>query len=152
MHGHSDLVETLIKPKAYEASTTLLETLQDLQKEFTQKQHRLKTFRQEKQKHLTQLANGEIENNPALDNVDMFSDTTSMATTRFTGTMSGITSLGSRSSVRTARTAKARRKAERKRATGRDKVFEDEYLVNCLSKIVKRSNDMRGKKKKKKCL
>ncbi|KND02563.1 Elongator subunit IKI3 [Spizellomyces punctatus DAOM BR117] len=140
MYGHAELIDTAIKPKALEACAQMLEDIKDMSTEFDTRRERLHRWREEKARNLAAAEAG--THDPSLDNIDMFSDTTSMATTRITGA-SALTSLASRSTVRTARTAKARRKAERKRATGRDKAFEDEYLMNCLRKLINRSNDMR---------
>ncbi|KAI8827292.1 IKI3 family-domain-containing protein [Fimicolochytrium jonesii] len=139
-----NLVDEVIKPRVLEACTQLLEEIKEMSADLTKRHDRLRRFRIEKAKALATLSDPSSEaNDPSLDNIDMFSDTTSMATTRITAYTGYTSSVGSRATARTARTAKARRKMERKRATGRDKAFEDEYLMNCIKTLMERSNAMR---------
>ncbi|KAJ3023810.1 hypothetical protein HKX48_000944 [Thoreauomyces humboldtii] len=136
-----ELTASLIEPKLAQASTKMLETIAEMSADFDKRRDRLQRFRDEKQRAIAAALLA--PNDPALDMVDMFSDTTSMATTRFTGA-SSHTSIGSRSTSYTARTKRGKRKQERKRATGRDKAFEDEYLMGYIRKtLIERSNGMR---------
>ncbi|KAI9015161.1 IKI3 family-domain-containing protein [Gaertneriomyces semiglobifer] len=141
-HSHSELVETVVKNGVLTAHGTVIEDVRDIRADYAKRRDRLQRFREEKARQIAEMDNG--LDDPSLLNVDMFSDTTSMATTRITGASGFTGSMASRSTVRTARTAKARRKAERKRATGRDKAFEDEYLLKCIRKLVERINEMHG--------
>ncbi|KAJ3126221.1 hypothetical protein HK098_007777 [Nowakowskiella sp. JEL0407] len=72
-----------------------------------------------------------MENDERLDNIDVASDTSSMATSKVTSHASRYTS----ATNRTARTAKQRRKMDRKRAAGTVLEFEDEFHVNSINKL-----------------
>lgn len=76
-----------------------------------------------------------------LNDIDMFSDTASMATTRVTGS---VISRMSAMSSRTGRTSKTRRKMARRRAAGKDAAFEDEFLLDSMSKTINTTNQMRN--------
>ncbi|KAI8909371.1 IKI3 family-domain-containing protein [Powellomyces hirtus] len=142
-HNCKSLVDTAIRPRVTDAGDKTLEDIAEMSSEFDKRTDRLRRFREEKARLANLVANNEEGHDPALDNIDMFSDTTSMATTRITG-QTGLSSVGTRSTTRTARTARAKRKQERKRATGRDKAYEDEYLIGMLRKLVHRTNSMRA--------
>ncbi|KAJ3159102.1 hypothetical protein HDU86_002001 [Geranomyces michiganensis] len=151
--GNEAMLESCVAPGVKEAFDRALGTVRDMTAELEKRADRLARFREEKARLLAlALARGgdegEGENDSRLDDIDMFSDTTSMATTRITGRSAftgrtGLTSIGSHASTRTARTTKGKRKAEMKRRTGRDKAFEDEYLITCLRGLIERSNNMR---------
>ncbi|KAJ3149243.1 hypothetical protein HDU89_003961 [Geranomyces variabilis] len=150
--GNEAMLDSCVAPGVREAFDHALDEVRDMSAEVDKRVDRLARFREEKTRLLAQaLARGgddEGENDSRLDDIDMFSDTTSMATTRITGRSdytgrTGLTSMGSHATTRTARTKKGKRKAEMKRNTGRDKAFEDEYLVKCLRGLIERSNNMR---------
>ncbi|KAI9099473.1 IKI3 family-domain-containing protein [Phlyctochytrium arcticum] len=142
----SGLVISTIHPAVHAGHVTLLSTVREMSKEYESRTDRLRRWRDEQARLLAMANDPNATTDPLLDTIDMFSDTTSMATTRMsasTGTSSFASTLASRTTVRTARTAKGKRKLERKRATGRDLAFEDEYLLTCIRKLVDRSNSMR---------
>lgn len=65
----------------------------------------------------------------ALDGIDMLEDTASMATTATGQSASSLASQSSGLTGKSGRTGKQRRKMARRRASGKDPAFEDEYLV-----------------------
>lgn len=105
----------------------------------TQKQ-RLAEVRIKKAKAKAVKLEGPIDD--SLDNIDIMSDTSSMATTFISGSTASRSSVMSTS---TARSARQRRKMERKKASGKVSAFEDEYLLKSLRKLVEKSNIMRCK-------
>ncbi|RKO86225.1 IKI3 family-domain-containing protein [Blyttiomyces helicus] len=140
MSGHSDLLESTVKPGIMDGSTQLMDDVREMTATFDKQRARLREVRIRNAKKAADGDGGPIDD--TLDNIDMFSDTSSMATTRITGASS---SQASRTTNRTSRTSsKIRRKAERKRAAGKDPAFEEEFLVNNMRKIVTKSNDFRG--------
>ena len=80
------------------------------------------------------------DHDSSLDNIDIMSDTSSMATTL----LSGISSRMSSSTTMSTRTSKLRRKLERKKAAGKGEAFEEDYLIESLKKLIEKSNQMRN--------
>ncbi|KAJ3288043.1 hypothetical protein HK104_008357 [Borealophlyctis nickersoniae] len=139
MHGHADLVDSTIKPGILEGCNQLLDDIRELSETFEKQRERLREVRAEKARKRENAENGVPDD--GLDDIDMFSDTSSMATTRITG--SSATSRTGWTN-RTGRSSKIRRKHERKRAAGKNPEFEEEFLVGSLRKIIVRSNSFRG--------
>ncbi|KAJ3055398.1 hypothetical protein HK097_010674, partial [Rhizophlyctis rosea] len=140
MAGLSNMVDTTIKPGIVEGSAQLLEDIRELGESFAKQRDRLNHVREEK---LKRAAEAEIApHDERLDNIDLLSDTTSMATTRFTGSTVSTGKTGWTN--KTGRSSKIRRKHERKRAAGKNPAFEEEFLVGSLRKAMVKSNTLRG--------
>ncbi|KAI8929674.1 IKI3 family-domain-containing protein [Entophlyctis helioformis] len=131
-----DLRATVVKPSAITVGRHLLDEITEMGGTYTSQRHRLRQVRLEKTQRAADAAAGVPDSR--LDDIDMFSDTASMATTRVTGSM--VTSRASMSTTKTGRTSKQRRKYARRRAAGKEAAFEDEFLLTSLAKLVTRSN------------
>ncbi|KAI8144910.1 IKI3 family-domain-containing protein [Fennellomyces sp. T-0311] len=141
-HERSDLIETHIDPGLYEGYTQIEEDIDSLLGQFNKQKNRLKELRETKPDPEANLPHDET-----LDNIDMFSDTTSMYSqfTRYTQATSRISSVSSISSKASRKTSKLRRKEQRKRERGKKgTVYEEEYLVNSLRKLYERANNMQN--------
>jgi elongator complex protein 1 len=132
-------IETLIKPKLEEYATQLIGDLEVANTTFDQQTLRLRQVRIDKTTKQEAIDNGE-GHDERLDDIDMMSDTSSMATTRITGASTNRTSHTGMTGMtnRTGRTARQKRKLARKRAAGKDAAFEDEFLIKALKTLVER--------------
>ncbi|KAJ2822274.1 putative elongator complex protein 1 [Coemansia erecta] len=131
VHGRADLIETTVRPGMDTAFEGLEEDIGEIREAFVAKVARLREVR------LTPLS-AMLEIAAADDNVDVMSDTASMASqfSTFTATLSNMSQVtGS-----TARQiSKTKRRAERKRVRGKKgSVFEESYLVDSLAKLIAR--------------
>ncbi|KAI8895467.1 IKI3 family-domain-containing protein [Globomyces pollinis-pini] len=136
------LVEDSIKPALQNYAHVFIEEFDEMFVTFEKQYKRLCKVRIDKEKKRElQLEGGVVDDR--LDNIDMFSDTASMATTRVTGTTGRTTYTGLTGMTgRTGKTGRARRKMARKRAAGKDAAFEDEYLIKSLKSMVEKVNLM----------
>ncbi|ORX69138.1 IkappaB kinase complex, IKAP component [Linderina pennispora] len=133
MRARTDLIETTVLPGIQTAYTSLLEDIEEIREAFDTKLARLTEVRA---KPLEVLVN---KNDGSLDNIDVMSDTTSMASrfSTFTATVTNATSRVTGSTAR--RISKNRRKAERKKVRGKKgSVYEEAYLVDSLAKLIDR--------------
>ncbi|KAJ3255625.1 hypothetical protein HK103_006150 [Boothiomyces macroporosus] len=141
--SHSHLVKKVIQPAILSHGNAFLQELKEIYETFEKQTIRLRQVRIEKTKKIE--IQGEIDER--LDNIDMFSDTASMATTQMTGNtartgrtnytfLTGMTG----ASTKTGKTGRARRKLARKRAAGKDIFFEDEFLMKALKSAVEKVN------------
>ncbi|CAO3599964.1 unnamed protein product [Absidia cylindrospora] len=138
-YDRSDLIETHVKPALIEGYTQLDEDVDELATQFNKQTDRLKELRTKKPEP-TQV----LPNDDTLDNIDMFSDTTSMFSqfTRYTQASSRVSTVSSRASRKS---SKQKKRDERKRAKGKKgTVFEEEYLVNSLKKLYERANQFQN--------
>ncbi|KAI8344065.1 IKI3 family-domain-containing protein [Chlamydoabsidia padenii] len=138
-YDRSDLIETHVKPALIEGYTQLDEDIDELTAQFNKQTNRLKELRTKKPEP-TQV----LPNDDTLDNIDMFSDTTSMFSqfTRYTQASSRVSTVSSRASRKS---SKQKKRDERKRAKGKKgTVFEEEYLVNSLKKVYERTNQLKS--------
>jgi elongator complex protein 1 len=133
----NDLIESLIKPIALEAYQHMKDDIQDMCITFDKHVKRLKEVRIKKAQHKNAPVGPE---DPSLANIDILSDTSSMATTLMSGTIRTRSSMMSNATTRTSR---QRRKLERKKAAGKLEAFEDEFLIESLRKAIEKSNDLR---------
>ena len=148
-----DMLDSVIMPAAVKALDGMRVDVSEMHDTFTKQKLRLAEVRIKKEKQkgtssvvyasvsyiilLEALKNGVPDER--LENIDIMSDTSSMATTFLTGSTRS-TSMSARSN----RTGKQRRKNERRRAAGKMREFEDEYLITSLRKAIEKSNKMRG--------
>ncbi|CAO3617850.1 unnamed protein product [Cunninghamella echinulata] len=136
-----DLIETHLKPALIEGYTQLDEDIDEITTQFNKQTARLKELR-EKKPEIPQ----DLPNDDTLDNIDMFSDTTSMYSqfTRYTQASSRVSTVSS-SSRSSRKSSKQKKREERKRARGKKgTVFEEEYLLNSLKRLYERSNQLQN--------
>ncbi|KAJ8329790.1 putative elongator complex protein 1 [Batrachochytrium dendrobatidis] len=137
VHKQPSLKESMVYPSVIKAYDHTLMEVEEMTVTFDKQRSRLAQVRREKQRQQASAAAGGEPTDDRLDDIDMFSDTSSMATTRISGSVTN--SRASMMSSRTGRTSKQRRKMARRRAAGKEPAFEDEFLIASLCKIVKRS-------------
>ncbi|CEI92001.1 hypothetical protein RMCBS344292_06276 [Rhizopus microsporus] len=139
-----DLIETHVKSGLVEGLTQTEEDIDEMLAQFHKQTTRLTELRTKK---VEQKIENPMANDESLDNIDMFSDTTSMYSqfTRYTNASSRVSSVTSQGSGRSRKTSKLRRKEERKRARGKKgTVFEEEYLVGSLKKLYEKASNMQN--------
>ncbi|KAJ2461161.1 putative elongator complex protein 1 [Coemansia sp. RSA 2424] len=140
LRQRADLVETTVRPGLLEAHTALLDDIREIGSAFATKLERLREVRATPLEVIAtggQPQGGEMDG--ALDNIDVMSDTTSMAS-KFSTFSATITNASSRMTGSTARRlSKNRRKEERRKVRGKKgSIYEEAYLVDSLSKLVDR--------------
>ncbi|KAJ2735225.1 putative elongator complex protein 1 [Coemansia sp. BCRC 34962] len=134
-----DLVETTVRPGLLEAHSAAMEDVREIHEAYAAKLERLREVRATPLEVLAHNGQAEMEGE-VLDNVDVMSDTTSMAS-RFSTFSATITNASSRMTGSTARrlSKKGRRKEERRKGRGKKgSVYEEAYLVDSLAKLVDR--------------
>ncbi|KAF7721259.1 hypothetical protein EC973_004986 [Apophysomyces ossiformis] len=138
-NDRSDLIETHVKPGLIDGYTQMDEDIDEMFSQFNKQTSRLKDLRERKPEPTVVLPNDD-----SLDNVDMFSDTTSMYSqfTRYTQATSRVSTVSSKGSRNT---SKRRKREDRKRARGKKgTVFEEEYLVSSLKRLYERASNMQN--------
>jgi elongator complex protein 1 len=144
-YNRADLIETHVKPGLVEGYTQMDDDIDEMLAQFHKQTTRLVELRTRKPE---QTMESPMANDESLDNIDMFSDTTSMYSqfTRYTNASSRVSSVSSQGSAKTRKTSKLRRKEERKRARGKKgTVFEEEYIVNSLKKLYEKASNLQSK-------
>lgn len=147
-HKQPQLIDTIIRPALLKSVTLVGDDMSESMKQIERIVSRLVKVRATKEAEIAGLLNplagntGDYfgDNDAALDNIDMMSDTTSMMTrsTAFTG------SLISASTSKTGRTSKNKRKEARKKLKGKEgSIYEEDHLVDQFSKIIEKSNTLR---------
>ncbi|CAG8467741.1 8600_t:CDS:10 [Gigaspora rosea] len=136
MYKRTDLIETNIKPSVIEGHTQLLQDVNSMLDQLNQQTNRLKEIRANK---ANQLILDPYQNDESIENVDTFSDTSSM-TSGFTRYTMSNTQL-SMHSTRSGKSAKSRRRQERKKARGKKgSIYEEGYLLDSLKRLIERFN------------
>ncbi|KAL0073450.1 IKI3 family-domain-containing protein [Phycomyces blakesleeanus] len=141
-HNRADLIETHVKPGLIEGYSQTDEEIDDMTAQFNKQKLRLKELREIKPEPTNVLPNDDT-----LDNIDMFSDTTSMYSqfTRYTQATSRVSTVSSKGSTKSKKTSKLRKREERKRARGKKgTVFEEEYIVNSLKRLCEKASTMQN--------
>ena len=161
----ADLVETTIKPGVLAAHVSVTEEIQALKEQFQKEQARLEVVRADKTQRLEQMSEylplfesplflvclfthanillvdqlGLTAGQFANENVDMFSDTTSMASTTARSFRTGSSAV-SRSSKQSSRTKK---RMERKKTRSKEGgMFEETYLMDSHTRAYQRGNEL----------
>lgn len=142
LHCQPELLKSVIDAGLVEASATLTELLAEMK---TQLQHQIPRLRELRQKRLEDpmafLDGGGAGDNPDIpDDISLAPTdaTTSAGTfmTRYTNQ-----SMGTLATNATRKTSKGKRREERKRARGKKgTVYEEEYLVNSIERLIERLN------------
>ncbi|CAG8446071.1 15447_t:CDS:10 [Acaulospora morrowiae] len=136
MYNRSDLIQTNVKPSVIEGYTQSLQDVNSMLDQLNQQISRLREIRINKNK---KPLDSELFHDEAIENVDVFSDTSSMASgfTRYTQSNTQL----SVHSNRSGKSAKSRRRAERKKARGKKgSIYEEEYLIDSLRRLIERFN------------
>ncbi|KAF9164239.1 hypothetical protein DFQ26_001667 [Actinomortierella ambigua] len=141
-----DLMETHVLPGIGEGHQEIMDTVREMKEQLEKQIKRLAEVRELRIKKMlaeqqqAAAAAGEMGHEDMLDNVDMMSDTTSMASgfSRYTKANT-VGTRNTSSSRQSAYTARLRRRQERKRQTGKKgSIFEEEYLIGSLRKLIVR--------------
>ncbi|CAG8447568.1 10999_t:CDS:10 [Ambispora leptoticha] len=136
-----DLLETHIKPSVLEGYKHLIEDIEDMKEQLNKQTMRLTELLIDKENE-EQLEH--IRNDETLENVEIFSDTSSIAVSDFSRYTKSNTRLSVDSS-RSGKSAKSRRRDERKRARGKKgSIYEKEYLFDSLRRLKERFYNMQG--------
>ncbi|KAI1321045.1 hypothetical protein EDD11_008626 [Mortierella claussenii] len=142
LYNRQDLMVTHITPGIADGHHDLMESIRDMQEQFDKQTKRLKEVRDLKiEKALAEAAEDHMTPDDALDNVDMMSDTTSMASgfSRYTAANSVLSKSSQSSRSSSQYTARLKKRADRKRARGKKgSAYEEEYLINSLRKLILR--------------
>ncbi|KAJ2726675.1 putative elongator complex protein 1 [Coemansia sp. Benny D115] len=142
LHERSDLIETTIRPALIAAHESISDDITEISDTFALRLGRLIQVRS---KPLELIVERQIAlatagaDGPISDNIDVMSDTTSMASkfSSFTGTVTNASSRMTGSTAR--RISKNKRKEERRKVRGKkDSIYEESYLVDSISKLVDR--------------
>ncbi|KAJ2448677.1 putative elongator complex protein 1 [Coemansia sp. RSA 2336] len=131
--NRADLIETTILPGIDSACESLDEDISEIRDAFAAKVERLRVVRSTPLNLMS-----EVQSLPLDDNVDVMSDTASMASqfSTFTGT---VTNASQMTGSTARRISKNKRKAERRRVRGKKgSIYEESYLVDSLSKLIDR--------------
>lgn len=147
-YNRLDLIEVTLHPLLIESANTLLEDVSEMDDQLTRQLGRIKELREKRaaiQAEGGLYNGGELENDPALDNLDIMSDTSTQMTqftryTRATSIVSQQSSLATFSTTSGSRKkeAKLKKKAERQKAGGKKgTIFEEDYLYSSIQKLLK---------------
>lgn len=137
--GRLDLIETHVKPAALATQESLLDDVNEMTDQLQKQLARLAELREKKSSAPAAFYG---ENDTALDNIDIQSDTSTQITqfTRYTkapshvGTMSSIsaTSKGTKKAEK-----RLKKKEEKKKAAGKKgSIYEEDYLYDSLQKLL----------------
>jgi elongator complex protein 1 len=132
-HKITEVLKRIVEPKMLQSLQYLRDDIREISESFTRDKAKLIQFRKRNARKIA------LADDPNLINIDLQSDTSSMATTFISGTTF------SNMSSRTARTAKQKRKMERKKAAGKVEAFQEEYLTESLRKCIEKGNALQGK-------
>jgi len=145
LHARPHLIADVITPGIVEASATLTETLADCKAQLNSQLPRLRELRTLKSTDPLAFFEGAVTGAQDIpDNVSIAPSATSTAGgaslfTRYTGAGAS----GTLASNATRKTSKNKRREERKRARGKKgSVYEEEYLVNSVGRLIARVNEM----------
>lgn len=145
-----EILRSTIRPSMVSYSQVFVSDVNEANDTFEKQALRLRQVRIEKtiargiiKNNLEQIIDGVIDER--LNDIDMMSDTSSMASTRLTSsTQRSKYTAFTGMSGKTGKTARQRRKQARKRETGRDAAFEDEFLIKSLKASILKFNKEAG--------
>ncbi|KAI8913226.1 IKI3 family-domain-containing protein [Gorgonomyces haynaldii] len=136
--GLESMIQQDIVPSTVKQAELLIDEVKESHITFNKQRQRLQQVLKEKRESYEKRKL--LGMDPRLQDIEMFSDTASMATT-VTGSIAS--SRMSNISSRTARTSRQKRKMAKKRATGKDAAFEDEFLRTQIRQSMLRTNDLK---------
>ncbi|KAJ2831078.1 putative elongator complex protein 1 [Coemansia furcata] len=138
LRQRSDLVETTLRPGLLEAHGALLDDIREIDTALTAKLERLREVRATPLEVLAAAGMPPEENDGNLDNIDVMSDTTSMAS-KFSTFSATVTNMSRMTGSTARRISKNRKKEERRKVRGKKgSIYEEAYLVDSLAKLVDR--------------
>ncbi|RMX99264.1 hypothetical protein D0868_09634 [Hortaea werneckii] len=142
-HKRPELLKSVVDPGLIEASASMTEMLAEMRTQVNAQVPRLRELREKKAEDPMAFIDGGVDA-PDADVPDDISLVTTNAST--TGTfMTRYTnrSTGTLATNATRKTSKNRRREERKRAKGKKgTVYEEEYLVNSIARLIERLNSI----------
>ncbi|RMY09186.1 hypothetical protein D0868_04380 [Hortaea werneckii] len=142
-HKRPELLKSVVDPGLIEASASMTEMLAEMRTQLNAQVPRLRELREKKVEDPMAFIDGGVDA-PDADVPDDISLVTTNAST--TGTfMTRYTnrSTGTLATNATRKTSKNRRREERKRAKGKKgTVYEEEYLVNSIARLIERLNSI----------
>ncbi|KAK4549899.1 hypothetical protein LTR36_005200 [Oleoguttula mirabilis] len=141
-HKKPELLRSVIDPGLIEASASMTELLAEMKSQVHAQVPRLRELRQKKAEDPMAFLDGaDGDDGDIPDNLSLApTDTTAGGTfmTRYTNRSTGTLATNA-----TRKTSKNRRREERKRARGKKgTVYEEEYLVNSISRLMERLNSV----------
>ncbi|KAJ1921502.1 putative elongator complex protein 1 [Mycoemilia scoparia] len=140
-YNREDIIETAFVPGLNKAYDDMLATIEETKEKLVERQNRIKELRSKPV--LASVMDRFSNTDENLDNVDVRSDTTSMASayTTFTGTVTHTNMTGT--SRRTARTTKNSKREKRKKARGKKgTIYEEAHLVEAVARTIKNTISM----------
>lgn len=143
LHGRQDLLSSAVDPGLIEGSATLTELLADCKTQLEAQVPRLRELRQIKARDPLAFYEGEGPSADIPDDMSLApSDTSTTGNTFFTR-YTGKSGTGTINSATSRKTSKNRKREERKRARGKKgSVYEEEYLVNSIGRLIERVNSV----------
>lgn len=141
LHRRPQLLSKIIDPGLIECSASMTELLAEMKTQLNAQVPRLRELRQKKvQEPMAFLDGGEGEDGDVPDNLSVAPTDASTSggtfMTRYTNRSTGTLATNA-----TRKTAKNRRREERNRARGKKgTVYEEEYLVNSIARLIERLN------------
>ncbi|KAF2765709.1 IkappaB kinase complex, IKAP component [Teratosphaeria nubilosa] len=142
-HKQPGLLNSVVDPGLVEASAMVTEMLAEMKTQLQNQVPRLRELRQKRTENPMAFLNGDVADKGDADIPDDISiaptdaSTTGTFMTRYTNN-----SMGTLATNATRKTSKNRRREERKRARGKKgTVYEEEYLVNSIARLIERLND-----------
>lgn len=141
-HKRPELLHSLIDPGLIEGSASMTEMLAEMKTQLANQVPRLRDLRQKKSEDPMAFldgggdgGDGDVPDNISLAPTD--STTAGTFMTRYTNRSTGTLATNA-----TRKTSKNRRREERKRARGKKgTVYEEEYLVNSIARLIERVNE-----------
>lgn len=145
LNGRSDLLEPVIDQGLVDGLATSAELLADCKDQINAQVPRLRLLRTKKEEDPLAFYDGPSTDASIPDNISLAGSTASTTGaslfTRYTGA-TGMT--GTLNTQTSRKTSKNRRREERKRARGKKgSVYEEEYLVNSIGRLIERVESVR---------
>ncbi|KAJ1883283.1 putative elongator complex protein 1 [Coemansia sp. RSA 1722] len=137
LRDRQDLVETTVRPGLSAAYDVLVDDVTEIFEAVAAKCDRLREVRAKPLDLIVEQQT--LPDDPSLDNIDVMSDTTSMASkfSTFTGTATNMSRVTGSTARRISKNK--RKKEERRKVRGKKgSVYEESYLVDSVSKLIDR--------------
>ena len=148
LNQRMDLLETVIDPGLVNGMGSMIELLADCKSQLNAQVPRIRELRLKKVEDPSAFYEGDINEGVDIpDNVSLApTDATTTNGSLFTRYTNGTGTVGTNA---TRKTSKNRRREERKRARGKKgSVYEEEYLINSVERLIERINSIRDEVKR----
>ena len=142
LHGTSEALQSIVDSGLAEGQATMTEMLADCKTQLNAQIPRIRELRVKKSEEPLAFYGAEVEGGANIpDNISLAgTDTSTVGGTLFTRYTNQTGTVGTNA---TRRTSKNRRREERKRARGKKgSVYEEEYLVNSVARLIDRINSV----------